>query len=554
MLVSAGRAAGQAVPAAAARSEATPPREEINPVGQPPPPQATHEPDLFSPPEQLPCPLQSSTLRFTLKTVDIHGAENVPEKALAEAYSDRIGREIPVSGICEIRDRLSLLLFRRGLLARVEIPEQRMADGRLQLEVIEARIVSVRVHGDIGAAHDQVETYLEKLRGLTPFDLDTAQRYLLLANQIPGVHVTADLRPSAQGRGALDLDVQVTRTPIQYALAVQNTGSRELGRWSSVGRVDFNSFTALGEKTSLILYSTLFDNEQQVVEGLEEVRIGGEGLLARGSAAYGWSHPRGNLAPLDLHGDSLVVTGELDYPVIRLKRLGLTTAGGFDAIDQRTDFSTGAPLTDDHLRVFWLRADTDAAHRFTDAVVVNGTGVLEFRQGVNGLGASRIDAPALSHLGARSDAWDLRFSGEGHLLLPMFDVQLRVIAQYADQPLLSYEQLEVGNLTIGQGYDPAALSGDRGVAAEAKVQYGPVQVGPHLQISPYAFYDIADIHVLGLTPEDRTVHSEGVGLVLRLLPYGLRLDVTYAIPDDRTFKFAPTKPPSRVLVQLSFQG
>jgi hemolysin activation/secretion protein len=386
---------------------------------------------------------------------------------------------------------------------------------------------------------------------MTPFDLDTAQRYLLLANDVPGVHVTAALRPSVEGRGAVDMDIQVSRDPVDYVVSVQNSGSRSLGRWSGLGRVDLNSFTPLGERTTLILYSTLFDDEQQVIQGIEELHIGSSGLSGKLSAAYGVTHPGDTLKPLDLHGKSLVLTGELDYPLVRLKRVDLNLGAGFDYVDQRTDFASGSALTDDHLRIFWVRSEGDTGRHFQNGMVVTAAAGLDFRKGVDSLGASRIGITNLSHLGGRADAWDVRFTGEGHFLpLTWVDLSAQVAAQYADSPLLSYEQIEVGNLTIGRGYDPAAVAGDRGVTAEFKGQLGPWAVTRWVQVAPYGFYDLGDVKVLGLAGEERSLHSTGAGLLLHM-PLGLRLDVSYALPQNRTNVSSTSVPPARLLIQLS---
>jgi hemolysin activation/secretion protein len=545
------RALAQTAPPGGLSASVTPPREEINPVSRTPVPAPRPEPDLFAAPPPPPCPLADSKLSFTLKSVQVDGAGGVSPSTVASAYRDRLGQTLTVGDICQIRDRLSALLFRRGLLARVEVPEQRIAEGALRLQVIEARIVTVRVHGDIGRAQDHVEAILNRLKGMAPFDLDTAQRYLLLANDVPGVHVTAQLSPDPAGAGAVDLDIQVSRDPVNTEVSVQNTGSRSLGRWSALGRADLNSFTPLGERTTLVLYSTLFDDEQQVIQGIEAVRLGSSGLYAQGSAAYGVTHPGDTLAPLHLDGKSLVITGELDYPLVRLKRADLTLGGGLDYVDQKTTVGADTPLTDDHLRVFWLRAQGDASHQFVNGMGVSASGELDLRQGVDSLGASRVGTADLSHIGGRPAAGDIRFSGVGHVLpRPWIDLSAQVAAQYTDSPLLTYEQLEAGNLTIGRGYDPAALSGDRGVLAEFKGQFGPWSLTRFARLAPYGFYDVGYVQVLGVAADDRYIHSVGAGLLVQL-PYGLRVDVAYAQPENRSYIAAPSLPPSRVLVQIS---
>ena len=548
LVIAAWAFAGPALSQTASAPRAGPSREELNPEERRAVRPAPRNTDLFAAPSALPCPLATSTVNFRLQGVDIVGSTITPRDA-AEAYADLVGKDIAVSRICEIRDRLSSILFEHHRLARVEVPEQTIAGGRLKLEVTEARIVAVRVRGDVGAGQDKVEGYLEKLRGMTPFDLDTAQRYLLLANDVPGIRVAAALRPSAEGRGAIDLDVQLSRDAVDYVGAVQNSGSDALGPWSGLARVDLNSFTRFGERTTLIGYHTLADKEQWIVQVVEEARFGNNGLTGRASLAYGQSRPGDILAPLMLRGESFVATAELSYPLIKLRRKSLDVAAGIDAVAQTTSFPGGDVLADDNLRVIWTHLKGEYVRRFDSGVSTTGNGVLELRKGLSGLGASKARDPNLSRIQGLPDAWLVRFEGEGHLTYRWIDLALRVQAQYAGKPLLSYEEQALGDLTIGRGYEPAVLSGDRAAAAEFKAQVRPIALPRESSISPFVFFDAGYIENLDIGSESRTLRSYGAGVDVRL-PYGVRASLAYATPLDKPFPTALEKPSPRVLFQL----
>src|SRR6185503_9721802 len=185
---------------------------ELNPAARLPR-QAPRDADIFAPEPPGPCPLADSPVEVTLSSVSFRGATALSAQDFGPAYREFIGRPQRVAVICEIRDRAARALFDRGILARVEIPEQRIAGGALVLDVIEARVVNVRVRGDIGPGQAAVERYIEKLRGMRPFDMRRAQRYLLLASDVPGVRVRAAVKPSVSPeRGAVDIDVSVTRS------------------------------------------------------------------------------------------------------------------------------------------------------------------------------------------------------------------------------------------------------------------------------------------------------------------------------------------------------
>jgi hemolysin activation/secretion protein len=384
---------------------------------------------------------------------------------------------------------------------------------------------------------------------MTPFDLDTAQRYLLLANDVPRVRVSAALRPSAEGQGAIDLEVQLSRDPVNYLVAAQNTGSESLGPWSVLARADLNSFTSFGERTTLIGYRTVTANEQWIGQVVEEARFGGNGLTGRVSLAYGQSRPGGLLKPLKLRGVSFVGTAEARYPLIRLRRYSVFASAGVDWVDQKTAFPGGDVLADDQLRVVWTRLRGEFARGVGRDFLVSGGGDLELRKGVGVLGASKAGDQGLSRIQGRPDAWLVRFEGESHLTHRWFDLGLRAQAQTANKPTLAYEELAVGDLTIGRAYEPAVLSGDRAASAELKLQVRPPQVLKGVTVAPFAFCDESYIKNLDIGSETRILRSAGAGLEARL-PYGVRAQVEWAHPFDKPFPNAPARPSDRVLFQL----
>jgi len=500
-------------------------------------------------PGQGACPLADSPLTFRLTSVEFQGMKTLTPAELAPAYGEFVGKDIKMSTLCEIRDRAAAIIFHKGILARVDIPPQHIADGHLVLQVIEARIASVRVIGAAGPGQSKVEDYIERLRGLAPFDLHTAQRYLLLASDVPGMHVTASLSPSPQGPGAVDMVVNVTRDPVDVIVNVENYGSKELGPWGALARVDLNGLTPLGERTSLIAYSTLFDDEQQVVQLVEEARFGSDGLLGRISLAYGRDHPGAELAPLDLRGKSFVGSAQLVYPFIRSRRENLNVTGGLDFVDQKTELTGAGTLNDDHLRIVYLRLDGDLRENL--ALGSDIAGGIEVRQGLEWLGASPVGQVNLSRTGAHPDATVLRV--DGHWVTQWtskFSTAVSLQAQYANDPVLPYEELQIGNLTVGRGYDPSSVAGDRGVAGSFEARLGPYRLTPWATVQFYGFYDAAYVKSLvDSSTFTRTVISAGGGLRIGFTPR-LSLDVVYANPFDRINSFAPTSPPARVLVSL----
>lgn len=512
------------------------------------PPAQPRAGDILGPPAPGPCPLASSNLQFTLTGVEFTGVMGVND-VLQASYGDLVGRQIPVSAICEIRDRATAILFQRGLLARVEIPQQTITGGRVAFTVIEAFIAAVVVRGNAGPAQDKVDDYIENLRGLRPFDINKAQRYLLLASDIPGVVISATLRPSAEAPGAVELDVDVAHVVADAVLNSNNFNAKSAGRITGLVRGDLNSVTGLGERTSIIGYNTLEGpfNAQRVLQAVEEARIGSGGLLFRLSGAYGTTHPGDILRPLDISGHSIVVDGRLAYPIIRERSFNLTASGGLDYVRQDVD-TAGLPLIRDSLSILFGRIGFDRAFAFVPVIFGGG---LEVRQGIPAMfNTVRAGAPHLSR--AVGDPGAADFRGDARIDIQWFPYVSTVgivQGQYSWRPLLTYEEFSVGNLTIGRGYDPSVLSGHTGVGESAEIHFGPL---PNFQSVPllstasiYGFFDDATVWNRSAGGVDRSLRSVGGGAVLQLAQR-VQVDVFYAHPLDKLSEGFGKPPPGRV--------
>lgn len=526
---------------------------ELNPdarVKRPPP---RRNAGAFAPEPPGPCPLETSTVEVTLNTVTFKGSTAVGEDSLRAAYSEYLGKPQKVSVICSIRDRAAQIVFNSGILARVEIPEQRIAGGALVLEVIEAHVVNVRVRGDVGPAQSTIERYAEKLRGMKPFDMARAQRYLLLASDVPGLRVRAAVRPSTSTeRGAVDIDLTVVKNEPDVYANIQNTGSKQVGRWGGLIRGELAAQTSFGESTALTAFHTLDSNEQWLVQLASTARFGAEGLIGRGTLVYGESRPGDFLKPLDLTSKSIVANLEGAYPLIRSRNRNLNVASGVDFVDQKTDIP-GAVSTHDQLRVLYVRADGDYRTEFVQRPALLSAGIMA-RKGLSVLGGSeRGDADLTRPLG-NPEAWVLRGQGDVDIALTdRMTAALRAQAQYTSSGLLPYEQMSLGGLTVGRGYDPSALLADKGFSGAFELRYGPLQLHPKVLAAPYAFFDAGRVFnnntSLSGLPRSRTLKSIGAGVVFRVFSRA-NLEITYAHPID-AIEAGRVKPTDRILIQLT---
>ncbi len=523
--------------------------------------------------ERSPCALDGpdfASIRLEVKGVEFEGLKGVTAADLAPAYQHYVGREQPISVVCEIRDRAATMLRRAGYVAAVQVPEQRIADGVIRFRVLMAHLTQIRVRGDAGGAERIIAGYLEKLTTDEVFNKFQAERYLLLASDIPGYTVRLTLRPAGTVPGEVIGDVTVQHMPVYIDANIQNSGSELLGPWGGLVRAQFSGLTGFGDRTTLSAFTTSDFKEQQTLQVGHDFRVGSEGLTISDLFTYAWARPSIE-GGANVRANTLLNTFEVGYPFLRKLTRTLRGSAGMDFVNQDVDLDS-IHVTRDRLRVAYARLGGDA---LSDDFSRKWTSLsepfwrlgalLEVRKGLSIFGASDYCGPTgsrclgLGHvppsrIEGRATAVVVRSSFFGEVR-PVRDLTLalNVRSQLAWKPLLSFEEYSAGNYTIGRGYDPGTLIGDRGFGTQAEIRFGSrIQKSPKRPaIEGYAFWDYARISNLDrLTILDQSNHVNSVGAGARIGFGRFALDAALAIPLTRVGLFNE-KPDPRFLVSLT---
>ena len=558
---------------AAARAQVTPTREEVE-RPQPAPPAAPSRVEVEGGIERAPCALDNpefANIRFTLRNVVFDGLRGLSAQDLAPAYASLVGQDQPVAVLCEVRDRAATILRNAGYIASVEVPEQRIAEGTVRFKVLMAKLVQVRVRGDAGKAERTIAGYIERLRGQEVFNRYDAERYLLLASDMPGYHVRLTLRPAGTVPGEVIGDVTVLRTAAWVDANIQNYGSKSLGRWGRLMRAEPFGLTGVGDRTTGTFLTTSDLEEQQTVQLGHDFRVGTEGLAISGNFTYAWARPDIPGEDSDILARTLFATAEVSYPFIRRESHTVRGALGMDYVNQDVDIDH-ADLTSDKLRVAFARLNADALsldftrRGFSMAEPVwRASATLEFRRGLDLFGASKGCGAGVddcfgpgesppSRAEADGTATVIRTSVYGEYRpVPKLTLALGLRGQYASEPLLSFEEFSAGNYTVGRGYDPGSLLGDRGFGLQAEVRMGSLVPVSRRRAAaePYLFFDYSRVRNedrLFVGESRRDLSSAGAGV--RASWDRFRLDALLAVPFQRV-GLLDEKPNPRLLISLT---
>ncbi len=446
------------------------PREVLEPqVPQQPRPQV-QEGLQVTPPPVAEAPAAGGPT-FTLEGLDVQGSTVYGAADFDALVADSIGQPVDFAGLRTITDRIEALYRDDGFLAvRAVVPAQRIAGGRVRIEVIEASVREVVIQGELGRAEPEVRRILSQLIDRKPLSSVDTERQLLLARDLPGVSLLAALRPRGnEAPGELVLLVEGALTAVDGFLSFSNFASDFAGPFVATLGGSVNSLAFSGDRLQLVGLAALDPGEELLGQLIYDVPLVVDGLRLRVSASNSISESGAELEPLDIDYRSEIIRAGLEYQLIRSRARTVSVGGGLEYVHQESNALIEAIEVDEDLRVLFFEAG------LVESDVFGGTldAGVEVRHGLNVLGANERGDDNLTGVGDTnpqfvSAGFDFLY---GRALPAGFSLQSELSAQVSSGSLPTFERFSLGNYTIGRGFDPGSLTGDHGVAASVTISY-----------------------------------------------------------------------------------
>ena len=488
-------------------------------------------------------------------------------EAKPAAYGGRPldGSAVPVRAVCALRDTAEARLRSAGFVAAVQVPPQSITGAQLRLTVITARIVELRIRGNPGRNRVRLAALLGRLKALDPLNEHDAERILLLAGDIPGVSLNLKLRSAEQGPGDVIGEIQLDAAPGEAVVSLNNLGSQQIGPWGGLVRLEAYGLAGAGDRAYVGFFAATQFREQHVVQAGYDFLPGSGDLRLGTQFTYSWSEPTfaQESIPLDYRTQTLIWQLGGSYPLLRRVNRSLTASAGFVLVDQPT-WVLGEKLSQDNLRLLTLRLDGDWRERsgilpprwsFTGGVELDqGLAVLGASSG--GEGTSRFfgDPTALVVQGNLLTELRTRLGAQQTSAITL---SINTQGQWANQPLLGYQEYQVGNLTIGRGYDPGTLAGDRAIGAASELRIGRPQpeTASNFATEMLGLYDV--VRLWNIDPGQEGIaalHSVGGGIRLTWGARG-RIELLYARPLDNPYaQFGLPAPSERLLLTVTLRA
>jgi hemolysin activation/secretion protein len=419
------------------------------------------------------------------------------------------------------------------------------ADHVLHFRVTEGQVVDVKLEGDRAELKDLHAgvLVLRVLRHLVTghaVNVRDFERYLLLAQDIPGLTVSARLDPSHDDQGALTLVAHVSRQVVSVQLSADNRGFRNTGPEEMLGIFSVNSLTSWGDRTSVSIYHT-FNDTDTFGQASEEFFVGSHGVKVRLYGGEGESTPSGELRAVGYDGVTRVFGASAAYPVIRSRSENLTISALFDGVESDITTNTEGHRTTssyDSLRILRALADYNTSDFYLFNEPAQDFAELRVSEGISALGSRRDTDKLLPRLHEHIEF--KKVNGEvdrTQTLVTPFKgaiVNLKTAAegQYTDDILPPEEKFYLGGPHFNRGFYYGEVTGDSGLATTVEPQLDMGLFDPSSFISGltdepairqryvsqpvraqfYGFYDWGEVWSSEKLDEDHKLRSVGGGV------------------------------------------
>jgi hemolysin activation/secretion protein len=474
-------------------------------------------------------PLPSATI--AIGTVTVVGATAFPPAVLNKITAGLAGTPQPLTHIEAIRRALVAIYRAHGfVLSTVSLDID--AQGNVRYIVTEGHIVAVKLSADIGPAGTTVLGFLDHLTAERPVNEASLERWLLLAQQIPGVSVHAVLQADSDDPGALTLIAEVSRQAESGLITADDRAFKSTGPVEALAVADLNSLTSYGDQTELSLFHTS-GNTDNFGQASESFFIGSSGLRVKVYAGEGRGDPGGVLRLADYQSLLQVFGGQLSYPAVlrRNQALNLTLHldGTQNLVDTNHNLTSFDSIRAARLATQYAVQDLLLGNSRQGVSVVN----IQESQGLPALGASP-DRRAIGEAGRaneRLDFWKISGSAARNqtLFSPFGDatvaMRLEAGGQYSPDILPSAEEFDLGGSRFTRGYYSGEVSGDKALYATAELQLNtgtdfdlftiPIELGAQF----YTFYDYGETFTNLEFDENHRLASFGAGVHLGVTRY-----------------------------------
>lgn len=410
----------------------------------------------------------------------VTGATSYPAELLAGLLQPWVGKRLDINGLNEAAGALTRHYQRNGhLLTYAYIPAQRVADGAVEIAVLEGRLEGVQIvtAQDVRLRDEVVQAHTDRLVTDTanprPVLQAEVERQMLLLNDLPGVTARAAFTPGSSTGGA-EMVVSVAEDePLVLRLDLNNHGNRSTGEYRAGIGLQLRDLFGWGDNT---LARALVSNKGGLVSGslASSVAVGGDGYRIGFSLSRLSYQLAGNFRALGAVGNANTFGIDVGYPFVRSADTNLSVRLGAETKRLRDEIQLVGSTNPKRNNTLELAVSADYR---------DGWGGVSAGSFVAAMGSLRLlddgqraaDAAGLL-TGRRYGKLGLQFARQQALGGP-FSLYLRAGGQASGGNLDSSEKFALAGPGAVRAYAPGEASVDQGGLLTLEARYAADYLG-----------------------------------------------------------------------------
>ena len=417
-------------------------------------------------------PLQSVMQKFG-------GLPAVQEERLQALVQKYIGPDRTFSDLQAAADAVTAYLQQQGyFVAQAFLPEQKVADGIVEITILEGRLGTVRVDIDERAriSRDMVDGLLSALTPGMVLHQDTVERALFLLSDLRGITVRSVIEPGSEaGTANLVVKVEAGRL-VDGTIEFDNHGSRFTGQHRLGASINLNSPLKRGDVLS-------FRGLLAVPGGDEDTKFGRLSYLTPvgrygtkiGAAYLKLRYHLGTdiFTALDQRGESEVGSVFALHPFVRGRTLNLFGQANYDVRKFHDDRRAVATVSDRRIRAGAFALVGDSRDRwlgggFNNFSLAYTRGSLDLRTAAD----LAADQGAAGHM---TDGHYSKLNGSisrSNTIGDTTSLYLSFAFQRASKNLDGSEKLSLGGPSAVRAYAVGEGTSDEGQLYTAEIRQG----------------------------------------------------------------------------------
>ena len=505
---------------------------------QPLPPPEQLLPPSDSPREEFPSS-DSIPQTFTVKKIQVIGSTIFKQKDFEPITKNLIDRPVTMSELLKASSDITELYRKDGYMTSgAFIPEQTLKDGVLVIRVLEGRLEDIKVNGNRRLKPSYIRSRLA-VAGKQPLNNERLLKGLQLLQLNPLIEsISAELgMGTGPGENLLEVNIKEAKT-FNTSINFDNDGSPGVGTFRRQILIDEGNLLGYGDNITTGYTNTDGSNSFNVNYALPINPRNGTLIFSYGTSDNNIIERPFN--KLDIESASRYYELTLRQPLKETPNeefaLGVTLSRRESKISSSVleaggnsprELSLGAD-EDGRTRVSAIRFFQDLAVRDSKQVFAVRS---QFSIGLNAFNSTINDESP----DGRFYAWRGQMQWV-RLLAPETLLILRGDLQFADRPLVSFEQFGLGGVGNVRGYGKDILLKDNGAFASAELRIPIARFSEEksfLQLTP--FVDFGTVwnrpgrDETNFNSDPDTLASVGIGLLLQLQDY-LTVRLDWGIP------------------------